>query len=51
MDTRATASQIHESLVDMKQQMELYKGDITKFIEWVDGEVTILQFRGEEAHD
>ena len=51
VDTRAMASQIRESLVDMAQQLETQKGNITKFNEWVEEQVTILQSRGEEAHD
>ena len=51
VDTRATASQIRESLVDMTQQLETQKGNITKFNEWVEEQVAILQSRGEEAHD
>ena len=51
IDTRATAAQIRESLVDMAQQLETQKGNITKFNEWVEEQVTILQSRGEEAHD
>ena len=33
VDTRATALQIWESLVDMTQQLESHKGNITKFNE------------------
>ena len=51
VDTRATASQIRESLVDMTQQLETHKGNITKFNEWVEEQVAILQSRGEEDHD
>ena len=51
VDTRATASQIRESLVDMTQQLETHKGNITKFNEWVKEQAAILQSRGEEAHD
>ena len=51
VDTRARASEIHESLVDMAQQLETPKGNITKFNEWVEEQVTILQSRGEEAHN
>ena len=51
VDTRATASQICELLVDMAQQLETQKGNITKFNEWVEEQVAILQSRGEEAHD
>ena len=51
VDTRATASQIQESLVDMTQQFETHKGNITKLNEWVEEQVAILQSRGEEAHD
>ena len=51
VDTRAMASQIHESFVDMTQQLEAQKGNITKFNEWVEEQVAILQSRGEEAHD
>ena len=51
IDTRATASQIRESLVDMTQQLEAHKGNITKFNEWVQEQVAILHSRGEEAHD
>ena len=51
VDTRATASQIRESLVDMTQQLETHKGNITKFNKWVEEQVTILQSRGEEAYD
>ena len=51
VDTSATASQIWELLVDMTQQLETHKGNITKFNEWVEQQVTILQSRGEEAHD
>ena len=49
-DTRVMASQTRESLVDMAQQLETQKGNITKFNEWVEEEVAILQSRGEEAH-
>ena len=49
--TRATASQIRESLVDMTQQLETHKGNITKFNEWVKEQVPIWQSRGVEAHD
>ena len=51
VDTRAMASQIQESLVDMAQQMETQKGNITKFNKWVEEQVAILQSRGEEAHN
>ena len=51
IDTRAMASQICESLVDMAQQLETQKGNITKFNEWVEEQVAILQSRGEEAHN
>ena len=51
VDTRAMASQICESLVDMAQQLETQKGNITEFNEWVEEQVAILQSRGEEAHD
>ena len=51
VDTRATASQICELLVDIEQQLETQKGNITKFNEWVEEQVAILQSRGEEAHD
>ena len=51
VDTRATASQIRESLIDMLQQLEAHKGNITKFNEWVEEQVAILHSRGEEAHD
>ena len=51
IDTRATASQILESLVDTAQQLETQKGNITKFNDWVEEQVVILQSRGEEAHD
>ena len=51
IDTRVMASQIHESLVDMAQQLETQKGNITKFNEWVEERVAILQSRGEEAFD
>ena len=43
VDTRATASQIQESLVDMTQQLETHKGNITKFNKWVEEQVAILQ--------
>ena len=49
--TRATASQIRESLIDMTQQLEAHKGNITKFNKWVEEQVAILHSRGEEAHD
>ena len=42
VDTRAIASQIRESLVDMAQQLETEKRNITKFNEWVEEQVTIL---------
>ena len=45
VDTRATASQIRELLVDMTQQLETYKGNITKFNKWVKEQVAILQSR------
>ena len=51
IDTRAMASQIHESLVDMAQQLEIQTGNITKFNEWVEEQVAIIQSRGEEAHN
>ena len=51
VDTRVMASQIRESLVDMAQHLETQKGNITKFNEWVEEQVTILQSRGEKAHD
>ena len=51
VDTRATASQIRELLVDMAQQLETQKGNTTKFNEWVEEQVAILQSRREEAHD
>ena len=51
VDTRATASQIRESLVDLTQQLETHKRNITKFNEWVEEQVAILHSRGEEAHD
>ena len=51
VDTRATASQIRESLVDMTQQLEGHKGNTMKFDEWVKEQVAILHSRGEEAHD
>ena len=43
VDTRATAGQIWESLVDMARQLEEQKGNITKFNEWVEEQVSILQ--------
>ena len=51
VDTRAMVSQICESLVDMAQQLETQKENITKFNKWVEEQVAILQSRGEEAHD
>ena len=51
VDTRATVAQIRESLVDMAQQLEEQKGNITKFNEWVEDQVSILQLQSEEAHD
>ena len=51
VDTRATASQIRESLIDMTQQLETHKGNITKLNKWVEEQVAILHSRGEEAHD
>ena len=51
IDTRVMVSQICESLVDMAQQLETQKGNITKFNEWVEEQVAILQSIGEEAHD
>ena len=44
-------AQIREPLVDMAQQLEEQKGNITKFNEWVEDQVSILQSQGEEAHD
>ena len=35
----------------MTQQLETQKGNITKFNDWVEEQVTILQSRGEGAHD
>ena len=35
----------------MAQQFETQKGNITKFNEWVEEQVAILQSRGEEAHN
>ena len=43
VDTRATVAQIWESLVDMTQQLKEQKGNITKFNEWVEDQVSILQ--------
>ena len=51
VDTRATASQIRELLVDMTQQLEAHKGNITKFNMWVEEQVAILHSKGGEAHD
>ena len=51
VDTRATVSQIWKPLVEMTQQLETHKGNITKFNKWVEEQVAILQSRGEEAHD
>ena len=51
VDARATVAQIRESLVDMAQQLEEQKGNMTKFNEWVEDQVSILQSQGEEAHD
>ena len=51
IDTRATASQIWESLMDMSQQLEAHKGNIMKFNEWVEEQIATLHSRGEEAHD
>ena len=51
VDTRANASEIQESLMDMTQQLENHKENITKFNEWVEEQVVILQSRGEEAHN
>ena len=51
VDTRTTASQIRELLIDMSQQLEANKGNITKFNEWVKEQVAILHSRGEEAHE
>ena len=51
VDTRVTAFQIRESLVDITQQLETHKGNIRKFKDWVEEQVAILQSRGEEAHD
>ena len=51
VNTRATESQIQESLVDMTQQLETHKGNITKFNKRVEEQVAILHSRGEEAHD
>ena len=35
----------------MTQQLETQKGNITRFNEWVEEQVAILQSRGEEGHD
>ena len=51
VNTRATVSQIWESLVDMTQQLEAHKGNIMNFNEWVEEQVAILHLRGEEACD
>ena len=51
VETRAMEAQIRESLVGMAQQLEEQKGNITKFNEWVEDQVSILQSQGEKAHD
>ena len=43
VDTRAMVAQIREALVDMAQQLEQQKGNITKFNEWVEDHISILQ--------
>ena len=50
VDTRAIAAQIREYLVNMTQQLEELKGDMTRFNKWVEDPVSILQSQGEEAH-
>ena len=36
-------AQTRESLVDMAQQLEEQKGNTTKFNEWVEDQISILQ--------
>ncbi|KAL7573662.1 hypothetical protein ACA910_008349 [Epithemia clementina (nom. ined.)] len=51
IDTRATASHIRSTLVDMALQLDHYGGDITKFNHWVKLQVEKLAARGQEASD
>ncbi|KAL7575398.1 hypothetical protein ACA910_007306 [Epithemia clementina (nom. ined.)] len=51
IDTRATASHIRTTLVDMAHQLETYGGDITKFNNWVKLQVERLAARGQQAGD
>ena len=47
MGTRVMAAQIRESLVDMSNELEKQKGNITTFNEWVEDQIMILHSRGE----
>ncbi|KAL7566243.1 hypothetical protein ACA910_011306 [Epithemia clementina (nom. ined.)] len=51
IDTRATASHIRSTLVDMTLQLDHYGGDINKFNHWVKLQVEKLAARGQEASD
>ncbi|KAL7562143.1 hypothetical protein ACA910_016701 [Epithemia clementina (nom. ined.)] len=51
IDTRATASHIRSTLVDMAYQLDTYGGDITKFNNWVKLQVEKRAARGQQAGD
>ena len=51
MDTMATASHIHEPLMDMHLKLPTFQHDIGKFNNWIRIEVGKLASRGQEASD
>ena len=51
VDTMATASHIHETLMDMHLKLPTFQHDIGKFNDWIRIEVGKLASRGQEAND
>ena len=51
VDTMGTASQIHETLMDMHLKLPTIQHDIGKFNDWIQIEVGKLASRGQEASD
>ena len=51
VDTMATASNIHETLMDTHLKLPTFQHDIRKFNNWIRVEVGKLASRGQEAND
>ena len=51
VDTMATASNIHKTLMDMHLKLPTFQHDIGKFNDWIRIEVGKLASRGQEASD